>query len=135
MRTLALLLAIAVAPLARADEGMWTFNNFPSDRVAKKYGFRPDQAWLDHVRLSSARLAQGCSASFVSAEGLVMTNHHCAHDCIEQLSTPQKDFVKAGFYAAAPGDEAKCPALEVNQLVEVTNVTERMKKATNWWPA
>jgi hypothetical protein len=60
-----------------------------------------------------------------------MTNHHCAHDCIEQLSTPQKDFVKAGFYAAAPGDEAKCPALEVNQLVEVTNVTERMKKATD----
>ncbi|HET7755286.1 MAG TPA: S46 family peptidase [Anaeromyxobacteraceae bacterium] len=130
MRFLALLLALAVAPLARADEGMWTFNNFPSDRVAKKYGFRPDQAWLDHVRLSSARLAQGCSASFVSANGLVMTNHHCAHSCIEELSTPQKDLVKAGFYAATPADEVKCPDLEVNQLVEITDVTARMKKAT-----
>jgi hypothetical protein len=131
MRTLALLLALAVAPLARADEGMWTFNNFPSDRVAKKYGFRPDQAWLDNVRLSSARLAQGCSASFVSADGLVLTNHHCAHDCIEQLSTPQKDFVKSGYYAAASADEVKCPALEVNQLVEISDVTARMKKATD----
>ena len=63
----------------RADEGMWLPNQFPSAQVGKKYGFTPDQAWLDHVRLSSARLAQGCSASFVSRDGLVMTNHHCAH--------------------------------------------------------
>jgi hypothetical protein len=130
MRTLALLLALAAAPLARGDEGMWTYNNFPSDRVAKKYGFRPDQAWLDNVRLSSARLAQGCSASFVSAGGLVMTNHHCAHACIEELSTPQKDFVKSGYYAAAPSEEVKCPEVELNQLVEITDVTARMKKAT-----
>ena len=130
MRILAALLALAVAPLARGDEGMWTYNAFPSDQVASKYGFRPDQRWLDHVRLSSARLAQGCSASFVSADGLVMTNHHCAHTCIEQLSTPEKDIVKAGFYAASAADEVKCPELEVNQLVEITDVTARVKKAT-----
>ena len=75
-------LAIAVvclsSPLALADEGMWTFNNFPTQKVKQKYGFEATQPWLDQVRLSSLRLAQGCSASLVSPNGLVMTNHHCA---------------------------------------------------------
>jgi hypothetical protein len=109
---------------------MWTFDNFPSQKVEQRYGFRPTQAWLDHVRLSSARLAQGCSASFVSGQGLVMTNHHCAHACIEQLSTGQRDHVKDGFYARVQADEPRCPALEVNQLVEITDVTARMNRAT-----
>jgi hypothetical protein len=122
--------ALAAGP-ARADEGMWTFNGFPSERVEARYGFRPTREWLDHVRLSSARLAQGCSASFVSASGLVMTNHHCAHRCIEQLSTPAKDFIKAGFFAKAQADEPKCPELEVNQLVEIADVTARVRKATD----
>src|SRR5712671_6727707 len=74
------------------DEGMWLLNDFPSDRFAAGYGFTPSQAWLDNVRQSSVRLG-GCSASFVSAHGLVMTNHHCAHSCIEQRSTAQKDYV------------------------------------------
>src|ERR1700733_7735176 len=81
---------VALAP-ARADEGMWTTNAFPSERVFEAYGFRPDQAWLDHVRLSALRLARGCSASFVSASGLVQTNHHCAQGCIAQLSTATDD--------------------------------------------
>jgi hypothetical protein len=126
-----LLATLLLAPaLASADEGMWTFNNFPKDRVEKAYGFKVTDAWLDNVRLSSVRLAQGCSASFVSERGLVMTNHHCAHSCIEQLSTKEKDFVKAGFLAKADADEVKCPELEVNQLVGITSVTARMKKAT-----
>jgi hypothetical protein len=126
-----LLAALLIAPaLAGADEGMWTFNNFPKDRVEKAYGFKVTDPWLDNVRLSSVRLAQGCSASFVSERGLVMTNHHCAHSCIEQLSTKEKDFVKAGFLAKADTDEVKCPELEVNQLVGITSVTARMKKAT-----
>ena len=75
-------LAPGIFDSARADEGMWTFNDFPAERVEKAYGFRPDQAWLDHVRLSSLRLARGCSASFVSPHGLVQTNHHCAQGCI-----------------------------------------------------
>src|ERR1035441_6753868 len=66
----------------QADEGMWTFDNFPSKTVGEKYGFTPSQAWLDHVRLASLRIAGGCSASFISPEGLVMTNHHCVVECV-----------------------------------------------------
>ena len=91
-----LLAVLLAAPAVRAEEGMWTFDNFPSARVQKAYGFSPDQAWLDHVRLSSVRLAVGCSGSFVSANGLVMTNHHCARRCIQDLSTPEKDFTPTG---------------------------------------
>ncbi len=121
---------LAGPALVHADEGMWTFNNFPKDRVEQAYGVKVTDAWLDDVRLSTARLAQGCSASFVSERGLVMTNHHCAHNCIEQLSTREKDLVKSGFLARAEADEVRCPALEVNQLVGITDVTARMKKAT-----
>jgi hypothetical protein len=113
----------------RADEGMWLPNAFPSAEVGKKYGFTPDQAWLDHVRLASARLAQGCSGSFVSPDGLVMTNHHCAHECIEQLSGPKRDYVATGFYAKTQAEELKCPALEVNQLVSIEDVSQRMAAA------
>jgi hypothetical protein len=108
---------------------MWTFNNFPSAKVGQAYGFSPDQKWLDHVRLSSVRLAQGCSASLVSKTGLVMTNHHCAHSCIEQLSNSERDYVQTGFYAKEEKDEVKCPDLEANQLVQITDVTERVKGA------
>jgi hypothetical protein len=122
--------ALLLAPsLAQADQGMWTFNNFPSGKVSQAFGFAPDQAWLDHVRLSSIRLARGCSASLVSKEGLVMTNHHCAHSCIEQLSTATHDFVQTGFYAKEAKDEVKCPDMEANQLVEISDVTARVKAA------
>ncbi len=115
-----------------AEEGMWTYNNFPKQALKEKYGIAVDDAWLEHVRLSSIRFTQptGCSASFVSGSGLVMTNHHCAHSCIEQLSTPEKDFTKDGFYAKTLADEPKCPELEVNQLVEITDVTARIRQAT-----
>ncbi|MDP2339524.1 MAG: S46 family peptidase [Deltaproteobacteria bacterium] len=134
MRLSALAVAAVVAGLslpAFADEGMWTFNNFPADKVAAKYGFKPDQAWLDRARLGSARLAGGCSASFVSPDGLVMTNHHCAHQCIHEVSTKAKDYVKDGFTAKDLASEPKCPAMEVNQLTDITDVTARMNKATS----
>nr|XP_061810441.1 dipeptidyl-peptidase 7-like [Nerophis lumbriciformis] len=121
---------VALATPANADEGMWTLNNFPADRVAKKYGFSADQAWLDEVRLSSVRLAGGCSASFISKDGLVLTNHHCAHRCLEQLSTKRNDLVAKGFYAKQPKGEKRCPAMEINQLVSITDVTARMNAAT-----
>ncbi len=130
MNKLALLVVLAIGTIAHADEGMWTYNHFPKDRVQQKYGFSPDDKWLDHLRLSSVRLAGGCSGSFVSSSGLVMTNHHCAHSCIEQLSTAQKDFVKEGFYAKGAADEVKCPEIEINQLVEISDVTDRMRRAT-----
>jgi len=124
------LCALVLAAAARADEGMWTFENFPSKQVGKKYGFAPDASWLEEVRLASVRLAGGCSGSFVSPDGLVMTNHHCAHSCIEQLSTKEKDFVAQGFYAPRAEDEVKCPEIELNQLVQVADVTSQVQGAT-----
>jgi len=117
--------------IACADEGMWTFNNFPSSKVQQAYGFAPDQTWLDHVRLSSIRLARGCSASLVSPHGLVLTNHHCARACIEQLSTGEHNYAAGGFYAKAADDEIRCPDMEANQLIEISDVTARVKTATD----
>lgn len=125
--TLALL---ALSAPALADEGMWTFDNFPATKVKEAYGFEPDQAWLDQVRLSSARLANGCSASFVSPQGLVMTNHHCVHTCVEQLSTAKSDLVENGFYAKTLKDEKQCPAFEANQLLSITDVSTRLEEKT-----
>ncbi|HZJ56096.1 MAG TPA: S46 family peptidase [Myxococcaceae bacterium] len=125
-----LLLLLVAAPALRAEEGMWTFDNFPSARVQKTYGFTPDKAWLDHVRLSSVRLALGCSGSFVSPDGLVMTNHHCARRCIQDLSTPQQDLTAGGFYARTQAEERTCPRMEINQLIGVEDVTQRVQGAT-----
>lgn len=125
------LVAVLAAGSAFADEGMWTYNNFPSATVKKKYGFEPTKDWLDHLRLSSVRIAGGCSASVVSPDGLVMTNHHCARECIENLSgLKKKDFNKDGFLAKTQADEARCPAYELNQLAEITDVTKRVQDAT-----
>lgn len=115
---------------ARADEGMWTFDNFPSKKVAQKYGFDPSQAWLDHVRLSSLRIAGGCSASFISPHGLVMTNYHCVVDCVKALSTAQQNFVESGFTAQSAAEERKCPDFELDQLMQIQDVTAEVQKAT-----
>ncbi len=114
---------------ARADEGMWLLNNLPADQVEKLYGFRPSQSWLDHARLSAVRLAQGCSAAFVSGKGLVQTNHHCAEHCIEQLSRSGQDLVASGFYAKEEKDEVQCPDLEIDQLSDIGDVTGRVHDA------
>jgi hypothetical protein len=130
MTRLTWLALLLTAPVVRADEGMWTFDNFPKTAVQKAYGFEPDQAWLDHVRLSSVRLALGCSGSFVSPDGLVMTNHHCARRCIQDLSTPTHDFTAQGFYAKTQPEERTCPRMEVNQLISIQDVTARVQKVT-----
>jgi peptidase S46-like protein len=130
MKRLAPLFVLALAFAASADEGMWTYDNFPSKKVGQKYGFTPDAQWLQEAQLSSVRLAGGCSGSFVSPDGLVMTNHHCAHSCIEQLSTKDKDFVAQGFYAPAGENEVKCPEIELNELVQITDVTAPVQGAT-----
>ena len=82
-------LLVCTAMPALAEEGMWTFDNFPSQAVKAKYGVDIDQKWLDHVRGSAVRLAGGCSASVVSADGMVLTNHHCVAGCVQDLSTQQ----------------------------------------------
>jgi hypothetical protein len=132
MRYLATLFAfVSIVSVARADEGMWTVHDFPSGKVAAMYGFAPDAAWLAHARLSSARLAGICSASFVSDSGLIMTNHHCAHDCVAALSTAGHDYVKQGYLAKEQKDEQKCPDLEVQRLDDTTDVTARVLAATH----
>ncbi len=115
---------------AQADEGMWTLDNVPADAIQKAVGFKPDQAWIDNVRLSSVRLAGGCSGSFVSPNGLVMTNHHCVSDCVAELSSAKEDLMKDGFLARTQAEERRCAGMEINQLVQITDVTETIKKAT-----
>ena len=114
---------------ALADEGMWTFDNFPLAAVNQEYGLHIDQAWLDRVRNASVRLSSGCSASVVSADGLVLTNHHCVRDCAQELSSASKDYVKDGFQVARREDEKLCPGMQAEILTAITDVTDRVTKA------
>jgi Peptidase S46 len=112
-----------------AGEGMWTFDNPPLKQLQQQYGFTPTQQWLDHVRLSSVRLNDGGSGSFVSPGGLLLTNHHVARGQLQKNSTQEHDYIRDGFYAATPGQEMKSPDLEVNVLVSMENVTDRVMNA------
>jgi hypothetical protein len=123
------ILVLTLAGLAIADDGMWLFNAFPGDKVQAKYGFKPSQEWLDHVRLSSARAPNG-SSSFVSPDGLIFTNHHIAQGCIHDLSTGGKDYMKDGFYAKTQADEPKCPGVEFVVLVGIEDVTAKVNGAS-----
>ena len=127
---LIMLASLCLSAAVVADEGMWTYDNFPTAKMRAKYGWAPDAAWLEHAQLASIRLTLGCSASLVSSDGLVMTNHHCARDCISELSDAQHDYVAKGFYAAAAAEEKKCPAMEANQLIQISDVTKQMEAAT-----
>lgn len=128
MRRLALL--VLLPTLAHAEEGMWLFNEFPAEKAKQEVGVAPDQAWLDRVRLGSVRLANGCSASLVSPDGLLMTNHHCMRACLEDLSSPERDLLATGFVAPTREQEERCPKFEGNQLVRITDVTETVLGAT-----
>src|SRR5215831_14502999 len=127
-RLSAVLLAFAFvfSTLATADEGMWLYNAAPKDKIKAKYGFDLTPEWLDHVRLSSVRFNNGGSGSFVSADGLTFTNHHVGAGCVQQLSTEGHDYIKTGFYAKTQAEEAKCPNLELNQLVGIEDVTDKI---------
>ena len=126
---LATLLFASVATALRADEGMWTFDNPPVKQLKEKYNFTPTQQWLDHIRLSSVRFNDGGSGSFVSPNGLVITNHHVALGQLQKISSAQKDYVKDGFYAKTQAEEVKSPDLELNVLVSMENVTDRIQGA------
>ncbi|MFO0577624.1 MAG: S46 family peptidase [Polyangia bacterium] len=108
---------------------MWLLTDFPRERVQKKYGFVPSEAWLKHVQLSSVRIAAGCSGALVSDRGLVVTNHHCVPDCIGEQSSLQRDLNRTGFLAPTMAQEARCSGTEINQLVEITDVTDQIQAA------
>ena len=128
---LVLLAAVAVTVVAPAlaDEGMWLFNEFPAERFEERYGFVPSEQWLDDVRAAAVRFNNGGSGSFVSPEGLVITNHHVGFDCIQKLSSAENDYVGEGFVAATRGDELACPDLELNVLVSIERVTAKVAGA------
>jgi hypothetical protein len=119
-----------LASPALADEGMWTFDNFPLAKVNSAYGLKLDQKWLDRVQAASVRLTSGCSASLVSKDGLVLTNHHCVVECAQALSTDKTDYVKDGFLTASRAEERKCPGMQAEILVSITDVTKAVNAAT-----
>lgn len=116
-------------PAPLADEGMWTFDNPPLKQWQEKYKFAPTKEWLDHIRLSSVRVGNIGSGSFVSADGLIMTNHHVALNAIQKLSTKERDLVKDGFYAPTRAAELKTQDLECFVLTSYEDVTKRVQGA------
>ena len=122
-------MAAVFATMAKADEGMWTFDNFPFAAVNAKYHTAIDQAWLDRIRGAAVRLSSGCSASLVSGRGLVLTNHHCVRDCAQKLSSAQTDYVKDGFSAPRREDEKLCPGMQAEILTTISDVTTSITNA------
>jgi Peptidase S46 len=127
-RLAALLLGFSAMP-AISDEGMWLLNDPPRQRLKEKYGFDLTDDWLEHARLASVRFNNGGSGSFVSTNGLIVTNHHIASDALQKLSTKDRDLIRDGFYAKAHADELKCPDLELNVLQSIEDVTDQVNAA------
>jgi hypothetical protein len=126
---LALLAAgLAMSVSVHADEGMWVFNNLPLEQLKSRYGFEPPSGWAEHLRSAAVRFNNGGSGSFVSADGLIMTNHHVGADTLAKLGTATKDYYRDGFYAHGYEEEAKAPDLELNALVAIEDVTERVNR-------
>ena len=126
-----LVAAFVCLPLfALADEGMWTVDNFPADAVEEKYGVRIGDAWLDASRLATVRLENGCTGSFASANGLILTNNHCTWGCIRNLSSAERNLSDEGFMAVERQDELQCPSEQVSVLVDFDDVTQKVAAAT-----
>ncbi|HEX2668284.1 MAG TPA: S46 family peptidase [Gammaproteobacteria bacterium] len=122
-------LCIGLAAGARAEEGMWTFDNLPLKEMQSQYQFNPTADWLTHVQHAALRLKDGCSAAFVSGDGLVITNQHCVAECIAQVSTPKRDYTLNGFFARTAEEETRCPEMELDQLTDTQDVTAQVAKA------
>jgi hypothetical protein len=126
--TVSIFTAMFQAP-ARADAGMWLFNNPPAKLLKDKYQFDANKDWLEHLQKSSVRFNSGGSGSFVSSDGLVMTNHHVGEDSLQKLSPPGKDYISTGFFAKTHEEELKCVDLELNVLMDIENVTDKVSAA------
>jgi hypothetical protein len=134
MKRFCCLLLIGVAATAIADEGMWTLDNFPQTVLKQKYGVDVDAAWLGRLQRSIARLEGGCTGSFASPDGLVLTNHHCAMSCIGDLSTASNDLVETGFNSGGRAGERQCPGSLVSVLVGTEDITAQVNSATAGMP-
>jgi hypothetical protein len=119
----------SLSSLTRADEGMWLFSAPPREQVKARYGFEISDTWLDHLMKSSVRFNSGGSGSFVSGDGLVLTNHHVGADSLQKMSSQQNDYLRDGFYAKSAADEIKCNDLELNVLQSIEDVTTRVNAA------
>jgi len=119
---------LIVAPRAFGDAGMWTFDNFPRELVKRKYGADIDGAWLDRVRTATIRLSN-CTASFVSPDGLILTNHHCAEACLDEHSTADKNLLRSGFLARTRESELRCGTQIADVLTGTENVTDQVAAA------
>ena len=133
--------AVFCGPAAHADEGMWTLNDFPKAAVKQKYGVEISDAWLQRTQRSITRHESGCTGSFISATGLVLTNHHCVMGCLSEISSSDNDYVEHGYNAArnttqsAPkadprSGELTCPTEILSVLIETENVTDKVNAAT-----
>jgi hypothetical protein len=122
-------LVCLAAPAVRGDEGMWLFNNVPEEHLEKVHKFKATKDWLDHLQKSSVRFNSGGSGSFVSADGLVLTNHHVGADALQKLGTKDKNYVRDGFHAKTREQEHKCEAMELNVLMNIVDVTDQVNKS------
>src|SRR3954468_12848998 len=124
---LSIVVALTITSPLFADEGMWLFNNPPLKQLKEKYQFEATPQWLEHLQKSSVRFNSGGSGSFVSANGLTITNHHVGLDTLQKISTEKNNYVRDGFYANTQKDEVKAADLELNVLVSIEDVTDRVK--------
>jgi hypothetical protein len=131
MRRMILLTSLMLMPFAVfSDEGMWTIDNFPSERIAEKYGVEIDDEWLRSTQLATARLENGCTGSFASPDGLVLTNNHCTWGCIRNLSSDERNLSDEGFLAASRDQELQCPGQQISVLMDFDDVTSVVMAAT-----
>src|SRR5438093_5740947 len=121
--------AVGLNTSALADEGMWPFNAQPVKQLKEKYQFEPTSQWLEHLQKASVRFNSGGSGSFVSANGLVITNHHVGADCLQKFGDEQHNYLRDGFYAKTQAEEKKCLDLELNVLISIEDVTARVSGA------
>jgi hypothetical protein len=124
-----LCLGLGLGGSVRGDEGMWTFDDLPLKEMQTQYQFSPSADWLSHLEHAALRLKEGCSAAFVSADGLILTNQHCIADCIAEISTPKHDYTQDGFFAMSRDEEQRCPEMAVEQLTDTQDVTAEVSKS------